>query len=94
VKLVEVISSVWCLFTFVPRVGSRGRVYQGRAACVQVLFRGSARRRHLLVTTDRKGAWQARSFADVALPGDFDLKDRDATRRLELLLLALDLSDL
>jgi DNA invertase Pin-like site-specific DNA recombinase len=58
-----------------------------RFCAVQLFFEGGARRDYLVLCQGaayrRPGGWWARSLADVAGPGDLDLRNRDHAARLE-----------
>jgi hypothetical protein len=83
----------WCLFL------CRG---SWRLAAVQVWFTGGAHRDYLILRRaatggavgDRPAQWWARSFADVAAPGDLDLRRPADARRLERVLAAVPLDGL
>jgi DNA invertase Pin-like site-specific DNA recombinase len=89
----RVAEGMWCLFV------ARGAQ---RLAAVQVYFRGGARRDYLILHRPATGGavgtrparWRAWSLADVAGPGDLDLRKRKDARELEKSLLALDLAAL
>jgi DNA invertase Pin-like site-specific DNA recombinase len=74
-----------------------------RLAAVQIYFAGGDRRRNYLILhrpalayrkVRTEGRWWARSLADVAAPGDLDLRDRGDARKLEDLLDRLDITEL
>jgi DNA invertase Pin-like site-specific DNA recombinase len=83
----------WCLFL------ARG---SWRVAAVQVWFTGGARRDYLIVhraatggaVGERPSRWWARSLADVAAPGELDLRRPEHARRLEKALAGVDLAGL
>jgi DNA invertase Pin-like site-specific DNA recombinase len=86
----RLVDSVWLL------VVPRGR---DRLCAVQIWFAGGERRRDYLIFHrparanqhgHAEGRWWARSFADVASPGDYDLRRREDARQLEQHLTALD----
>jgi DNA invertase Pin-like site-specific DNA recombinase len=90
--LLATISGIWCLF--VPR----GKI---RLAAVQVWFAGSETHRDYLIMhkpavatpeTRTPSQWCARSFAEVAKPGDLDLRRRKDAVKLEKVLLALPIN--
>jgi DNA invertase Pin-like site-specific DNA recombinase len=73
-----------------------------RLAAVQVWFVGDGCRSYLLYHRPtrangkggrQEGRWWARSFADVAVPGELDLRDREHADRLEAVLAGLDLGE-
>jgi DNA invertase Pin-like site-specific DNA recombinase len=74
-------------------------VRQGRkcVCAVQLWFRGSDRRRDYLIlhkpgTRYGDGQWWARSLADIAAPGDLDLRRPEDARLLEEALAAVDVT--
>lgn len=81
-----VVESVWILI--VPRRSHR-------LAAVQINFAGGVRRDYLIHTWAagycREGGWEARSFADVAAPGDLDLRRPAHVKALEKLLAEMEL---
>jgi DNA invertase Pin-like site-specific DNA recombinase len=81
-RVLQLVSEMWMLV--VPRSGDR-------LAALQVWFAGSKRRRDLLILHRPRAGWWARSLADVAAPGDLDLRNRDHAARLEAVLAGLDL---
>jgi DNA invertase Pin-like site-specific DNA recombinase len=71
-----------------------------RIAAVQIWFAGGKRCRSYLIlhrrprgnaSSHQKGAWWARSLAEVVRPGELDLRQSDHARRLEAALASLDL---
>jgi hypothetical protein len=90
----RIVDSIWMLV--VPRGGDR-------LAAVQIWFKdGNRCRDYLILHRPRKsngrkcteGGWSVRSLADVAQPGDLDLRDRDHAARLEAVVSAVETSDL
>jgi DNA invertase Pin-like site-specific DNA recombinase len=89
------VESVWLLPV------ARGR---DRLLAVQVGFAGGERQRSYLILnrppmacTDGRvipGGWWARSFAEAAIPGGLDLRDREQAKRLESVLTEIDTVDL
>jgi DNA invertase Pin-like site-specific DNA recombinase len=84
------VDEIWLLV--VPRSETR------RLCAVEVFFAGGARRDYLILQQSagnrRPGGWWARALADVADPGDLDLRRRDDAAALEKVLLAEDLERL
>jgi hypothetical protein len=88
----RVVEGIWCVF-----VGRGSR----RLAAVQVFFTGGARRNYLILHKPATGGsvgvqparWWARSLAEVAAPGDLDLRNPEHAKELEAVLATLPLED-
>jgi DNA invertase Pin-like site-specific DNA recombinase len=87
----RIVETIWLL------VVPRGR---DRLAAVQFKFTGGGATRNYVIlhrpplwvgTALRPGNWCASSLAEVAAPGDLDLRRRDHARRLEKVLATMDL---
>jgi hypothetical protein len=90
----RIIDSIWLL------VVTRGHA---RLCVAQVWFSEGARHRDYVILhrppksngkARQEGGWWARSLAEVAAPGDLDLRRRDHARRLEAVLAEVDLKAL
>jgi DNA invertase Pin-like site-specific DNA recombinase len=88
-RIKHLVRELWVLI--VPR-------NQERRIAVQVHFRDGARRDYLIRTwaggNGHNRGWTALSFADLASPDDFDLRNKKDVRDLEQFLVGLDLSAL
>jgi hypothetical protein len=85
----QLVESIWVLV--VPLTKAK------RVAAVQVHFEGDRHRDFLILCQsaghNRKGGWQAMSFAKAGLAGGLDLRKPDHARRLEKALLTFSFSD-
>jgi DNA invertase Pin-like site-specific DNA recombinase len=67
-----------------------------RLAALQLFFAGGGRRDYLILHqtagNHRKGGWWCRSLADVAAPGELDLRQPEHARQLEEVLAGIDLA--
>jgi len=75
-------------------IGSRGRAFQARVACIQVHFRGNPRRhRNYLIAMNKEGDWLAKSVSDVLGDDDLDLRRPADVKALEAEIGKADLSE-
>jgi hypothetical protein len=88
----RIVKEIWIL------VVPKGR---DRLAAVQIWFAGGERHRDYFIfhrpprsngKATKPGFWQAWSLAEVAVPGNLDLRDRQHAKRLEAALTTLDLA--